>query len=247
MSVQIRQQVRSCNREPKEFIGTPSTTYNGFKNQDVLVPRPTSYTPNCNCRSTTSRSTDICVPSIPATRPCNKVAMLAAGTYLAIPPFTTEIAPVYSSTGQLHTPRQSFHPTPVYLLSMISNLQGIALRLKATVFFLKPIKKENSNVPLKTGSLMANHPLVSVVVPKDTPATFTVTPGMGTLCISYTNPFTRNDFFPVHQEWQAWDDHHPIDIFPSKFISNIVCNNTHQSSSFNIQRNRLLHVHSSKL
>ena len=66
--------------------------------------------------------------------------------------------------------------------------------LKVTVFFLKPTK-ENSNVPLVTGKSMANHPCELVAVPKDTPATFTVTPGMGTLCISYTNPFTRNDFF----------------------------------------------------
>ena len=82
--------------EVKEFNGTPSTTHNGLEKRlsnsmsKELYPRMVIAAPP------PPGAPEIFVISIPATLPCNKVAIFGEGIPSKSSPFTVDIAPVIS-------------------------------------------------------------------------------------------------------------------------------------------------------
>ena len=64
---------------------------------------------------------------------------------------------------------------------MIRNVS--VLSVKFIFWVLKPTK-ENSSVPLVSGSERENHPLLLVAVPRLISVSLTVTPGMGSFFLS---------------------------------------------------------------
>ena len=180
--------------DENEFIGTPSTTHNGSEKR-----RPCSTSSELYPRMVTAvppppGAPDICVTSIPATRPCNNAATLAAGIPRNSSAFTTEMAPVLFLRVVLPYATTIVSSNDCTSSSITTRNESFAIFSEnSTTFFLNPTK-ENSNAPFCIGKSIANHPFSLVAVPTATPTTFTVTPGRGCFCVSYTKPFTLKDF-----------------------------------------------------
>ena len=117
--------------------------------------------------------------SIPATRPCKRLAILAEGIPLSSSALITEMEPVVVRLVVVPYATTTVSSNSWISSSIVIRSVSLAvLSVNSIVFFLKPIK-ENSNDPFCKGKSIANHPLASVAVPRGKPTIFTVTPGIG--------------------------------------------------------------------